>query len=257
MVFFNSGWLRYRLLGLLLVLASSSETAQANWSAGVGSAWGQSPYRGVSSNPNTVPAFISYRGRFAYIRGLEAGVNAWGRGGSWGGLEASLLVSGRLAGYSSSDSEFLQGMDSRGWSLDGGVGFSGRIHAHQFSVKAVHDLLNKHQGYELSGSYRYAIPMTDQLTLSPGFALYWQSSDLVDYYYGVTEAEAQRTGYTAYRAGSGWKPSLSLGLDYVVSPKFSILAAGRLRKLPDSVVASPLVGRDYVAGVFAAVMYRF
>lgn len=243
--------------GWLLGWALLTSPAQANWGLGVGSAWGQSPYQGVGSNPNTVPALISYRSRFAYIRGLEAGVNVWGQGGAWGGIEASLLVSGRLAGYRSSDSGFLEGMERRGWSLDAGVGLAGRIDAHQFSLQAVHDVLDKHQGYELRGSYRYALPLTEQLQISPGIALYWQSADLVNYYYGVKETEARGDERPPYEAGSGWKPSLSLSLDYAFSPQLSLMTAGRVRKLPDSAASSPLVDRDLVAGVFTALIYRF
>ncbi|SFB97799.1 outer membrane protein [Marinospirillum celere] len=240
--------------GLLLMPVMAS----ADWSAGVGAAQGQSPYQGISSNPNTIPAFVSYRGRFAYIRGTEAGINAWGAGGSWGGVQASVLVSGRLAGYSSSDSSYLAGMDSRGWSLDGGVGFSGRVNSHQFSVKAVHDLLDKHQGYELSSTYSYGFEVTDKLRVSPGVGLSWQSADLLDYYFGVTESEANPAiGRIAYQVDSGWEPSVSLNIMYAFTPRTSLMVAGRTRKLPSSVVASPLVDREYVTGVFAALLYRF
>lgn len=245
-------------LMLILTFFLLPVTAEANWSTGIGAAQGQSPYRGVSSNPNTIPVFVSYRGRFAYIRGTEAGINTWGTGGSWGGVQTSLLVNGRLAGYSSSDSGYLAGMDRRGWSLDGGVGFSGRIQNHQFSVKAVHDLLDKHQGYEFSSSYSYGFEVTEKLRLSPGVALSWQSSALLDYYFGVTEAEEnQAIGREAYQVGSGWEPSITLNLLYAFTPATSLMVAGRTRKLPSSVVASPLVDREYVTGVFVALMYRF
>ena len=243
---------------LLVLIGIMSPAAMASWSAGIAATQGQSPYKGVATNPNTIPAFISYRGRFAYIQGLEAGINAWGTGGAWGGLQASVLVSGRLAGYSSSDSQFLAGMDNRGWSLDGGVGFSGRYNGHQFAIKAVHDLLDKHQGHELSGSYSYAFQVTEQLSVRPGVALIWQSANLLNYYYGVTEAEVRKDiGRTAYQADAGWKPSLTLNLSYALTQKDSLMLAARTRRLPDSVVDSPLVDREYVTGVFVAYLRRF
>ncbi|MDR9468352.1 MipA/OmpV family protein [Marinospirillum sp.] len=243
-------------LFMLMVLFLTPVTAKANWSAGVGAAQGQSPYRGVSSNPNTIPGFVSYRGRFAYIRGLEAGINAWGTGGSWGGVQASVLVKGRLAGYSSSDSSYLNGMESRDWSLDGGLGFSGRVNGHQFAIKGVHDLLNKHQGYEFSSSYSYGFKVTEKLRLSPGVALSWQSSELLDYYFGVTESEA-RSDRREYQVDSGWEPSITLNTLYSFSQKTSVMIAAKTSRLPDSVVDSPLVNREWVTGVFAALMYRF
>ena len=252
---FFSWSLCWLVFGLALGLPAQ---VGANWSAGVAASHGQSPYRGVSSNPNTIPAFISYRGRFAYIQGLEAGLNAWGTGGSWGGLQASLLVSARMAGYSSRDSQYLQGMSNRGWSLDGGVGFSGRVHNHQFSVKAVQDLLAKHQGYELSGSYSYGFQVAESLRISPGMGLIWQSTDLVNYYYGVNAEEARLDlQRPAYQAGAGWKPSLTLNLLYDLSDHSSLMLAGRTRWLPKSAADSPLVARDRVSGVFVAYLYRF
>jgi outer membrane protein len=241
---------------LTLVFVLTPAIASANWSAGVGAAQGQSPYRGVSSNPNTIPAFVSYRGRFAYIRGLEAGINAWGTGGSWGGVQASVLIKGRLAGYSSSDSRYLNGMESRDWTLDGGLAFSGRFNGHQFAIKGVHDLLNKHQGYEFSSNYSYGFRVTEKLSLSPGVALSWQSSELLDYYFGVTPQEA-RSDRPAYQVDSGWEPSITLNTLYSFNRKTSVMIAAKTSRLPDSVTDSPLVNREWVTGVFAALMYRF
>ncbi|WP_162299708.1 MipA/OmpV family protein [Marinospirillum perlucidum] len=236
----------------------ASLPAAANWSAGVGGALGQSPYRGVSTNPNTIPAFVSYRGRFAYLRGIEAGINAWGTGGEWGGVQASVLVKGRLAGYESSDSWYLHGMEDRDWSIDGGVGFSGRVNGHQFSVQLITDLLDKHQGQEIGTSYSYGFKITPKLRMSPGVSLSWQSSDLLSYYYGVRaeEADASRERW-AYQADAAWVPSLNLNTIYSFNQSHSIMLVASSTRLPDEVTASPLVSREWVSGGFFAYLYRF
>jgi MipA family protein len=238
---------------------STPMLAQPQVGAGIGFSHGQSPYRGVSGNPNTIPAFISYEGEKGYFRGIEAGYYLWQTGDRRSNLTLSALVSGRLEGYRSTDSLYLQGMDTRGWSLDGGLGLVWRQGLHQYSLKAVTDLLGKHQGQEVSAGYAYRIPISRDLSLMPNAGVSWMSADLLDYYYGVADSEEDLTlspQRKAYAVDAGWQYSLGINLNYRLNPRTSLLLSTRTRWLPDSVSDSPLVARDQITGVFGAIIFR-
>ncbi|SFX33893.1 MipA/OmpV family protein [Marinospirillum alkaliphilum] len=247
------------LSGLLLLALCGNASAQTSVGAGIGFSQGQSPYRGVSGNPNTIPAFISYEGEKGYFRGIEAGYYLWQTGDRRSNLTLSALVSGRLEGYRSSDSLYLQGMATRGWSLDGGLGLVWREGMHQYSLKAVTDLLGKHEGQEVSAGYAYRIPISRELSLTPNAGISWMSADLLDYYYGVRDSEVH-TGLTpertAYQVDAGIQYTVGVTLAYQLNTTTSLLLSTRTRWLPDSVSDSPLVARDQISGVFGAIIFR-
>lgn len=240
---------------LLLALTLGQTSAFANVGAGIGFAQGQSPYRGVDSNPNTIPGFITYEGKKAYLRGIEAGYYLWGSGDRQRSYRVALLASGRLEGYHASDSDYLQGMDTRRWSLDGGLGFVARQGFHQLTLKAVTDLLGRHEGQEVNASYGYRLMLSRKLVVTPSVSLSWMSADLLDYYYGVTTAESYALR-PAYQADAGWQPSLGLTGFYSITPRTSLMLAARTRWLPASATDSPLLDRDQISGVFGAIMFR-
>lgn len=252
--------MRYQagMIVLLLTLTLGQTTAFANVGvgAGIGFSQGQSPYKGADSNPNTIPAFIAYEGEKGYLRGIEAGYYLWKTGDHRRSYRLALLASGRLEGYHASDSDHLQGMETRRWSLDGGLGFVARQGFHQLTLKAVTDLLGKHEGQEVSASYGYRWMINSKLAITPSASLSWVSADLLDYYYGVTQSES-RPWRSAYSADAGWQPSLGVTGTYSVTPRTSVMLATRTRWLPASATASPLVDRDHISGIFAAIMLRF
>lgn len=242
---------------ILLSTASFQASAQTGWGAGVGAAKGQSPYQGVRDNPNTIPAFVTYEGKKGYFRGIEAGYYIWQQGDHSNRLSLSLLASGRMEGYHSSDSSYLRGMDERTWSLDGGLGLSWRQGKHSYSLKATTDLLGKHEGQEISAGYSYVIPISQRLMLIPTAQASWLSGNLLDYYYGVQDKEINLAlDRTAYQAGADLQYSAGFNLMWQPAERFSVLMMARTRWLPDSVTDSPLVDRNAISGVMAAVIFR-
>lgn len=230
--------------------------AQAQFSAGIGFSASQSPYQGVSSNPNTIPAYVNYQGQRLYLRGTELGFALWQQGDRQQALSLNVIASGRLAGYHASDSAFLTGMATRRWSLDGGLALSGRYQQHLFSIKAVHDLLDHHQGYEVNGYYGYLLRLHPRWAITPGFNLSWQSDDLVDYYFGVRPEEA-RNERAAYQAAGGLESQVSLMSLWQVSERQQLIAIARVRYLASEVRKSPLVDRRHTSGVFLGYILSF
>lgn len=83
----------------------------------------------------------------------------------------------------------------------------------------------------------------------------WQSSDVVNYYYGVTPAEADARG--TYTAGSGVSGIARIDWNYELTERWDLRLLTSYRQLPDEISASPLVDEDKVITVFVGGVYHF
>src|SRR5207302_2500479 len=106
----------------------------------------------------------------------------------------------RFWGYSANDSDALRGMHNRSWSIDAG----GRLIAVRdrdgASFTAVHDILGRHSGDELTAMLFHRTQRGfARAALAAG--LVRDSRNLVNYYFGVRPNEAT-VGRPAYGAGS-------------------------------------------------------
>lgn len=250
--------MRFKVISLLLTSLVASFNLQAQLSIGIAVAHAQSPYHGISSNPNTLPAYINYEGKHGYFRGIEGGLHLWSQGERGKKFTVSALGALRMEGYKASDSDYLRGMDKRQWSLDAGLGTSIELGYNRFSTRLITDTLRRHKGYAASVGYARIIPVTKKFMLVPSGHATWQSSNLLDYYFGVTDKEVNSNlGRDAYKAKGDVQLRTSLLANYDITTNTSLMLVATVRKLPNSVTDSPLVSRDYVSALFAAVTFSF
>ena len=184
---------RVLILSIALTLACYTQAAEKSpWSWGVAVVGSEDVYRDFESRVIPVPLVI-YRGDRLNLYGPYATYDVYRPGN----LTASLILSPVFAGYRESDSPIFEGMDDRGYSMAGGVGLAYRPGRWHLSVNAIHDLLNVYSGYEAAARVSYVIPL-GSVFVEPGIGAEYQSTDYVDYYYGVTDDEARpwRPEYT-------------------------------------------------------------
>jgi outer membrane scaffolding protein for murein synthesis (MipA/OmpV family) len=115
---------------------------------GAGALISTQPYKGVDARIYAVPLF-AYEGKRLYVRGIVGGYRLY----SIGDWSVGPVIQPRFEGYEEQDSPFLNGMDDRDWSLDGGVGTSLLTKYGLFGLSFVTDLLGRHNGQELEFSY--------------------------------------------------------------------------------------------------------
>lgn len=248
--------MRFKVGLLLFISLLVSFNLQAKLGMGVGFVQAQSPYRSVTSNPNVFPAYISYEGDKGYFRGVEGGLHLWKKGERGKSITVSAIGSLRMEGYKVSDSYYFQGMEKRQWSLDMGVGSSIQLGYNRFTTRVVADTLGRHKGYSAGIGYARIIPITKKLMLVPSSHATWQSSNLLDYYFGVTENEASLVR-PAYEAKGSVQLRASFLANYDINPNTSLMLVATARRLPNSVADSPLVTRDYVSTIFGAINFKF
>lgn len=250
--------MRFNRLPLLLIGLAASFNLQAEFGLGVGLSHVQSPYRGVSSSPNTLPAYINYEGKRGYFRGIEGGLHLWSQGERGNKFTISALGALRMDGYKADDSDYLQDMEKRKWSLDAGLGLAVQKGYNRFSARVVADTLRRHKGYSAGVGYAYIMPITRNFILIPAGHATWQSDNLLDYYYGVKTHETNaQLGRDAYQAKGGVQLRTSLAANYQLNPRTSFTLVATVRRLPTNAIDSPLVSREYISALFGAVTFNF
>lgn len=238
-------------LALLIVLASPPAAAQDSQRMGttLGAAgmWQNGLYREVDSSIQAYP-FITWRaGRF-YLRGPGLGVDLWSNE-DWS-LDA--FAQWRFDGYDADDSDFLDGMDDRRESLDAGLEIERDLGAYgRLSLAAKADTLGRSDGQELELQWSYPLRYVEAQVRAR-----WQSDSLVDYYFGVEDAEA-RPGRPAYEPGSGLTWSVGLLSVQPLGKRWLAIVGASVDLLPDSIQDSPIVDASTRTRVFGALAWRF
>ena len=156
-------------------------------------------------------------------------------------------------GFGASDSAQLAGMARRSWTVEGGAQIGRRIGPVYADLFATTDLLDVHGGHELQ--FKLAWPLlVGRVQLVPQLQVNYQSADLVDYYFGVSEAEAA-PGRPAYSPGSAVGYSAYTHLAWRFLPDWYMHFSVALDVVADEIRASPIVDRDTAWRVNLGVAY--
>lgn len=146
-------------------------------------------------------------------------------------------------------------VQDRDWAIDAGVRLHWYQGNHEWTVSAMHDVSDVYKGAQVGAQYRRFIELGEwQLVGSVG--VIWQSSALLDYYYGVdrTDTPDLRLHYTA---SSGITPRIGLSANREITQNWRWLLHFSYQHLPDALTESPLVDKNYRITTFAGVTYRF
>lgn len=91
--------------------------------------------------------------------------------------------------------------------------------------------------------------------ISTSIGAIWQSSEVINYYYGVTAPEADLRG--TYHADAALTPVARLDWNYQLTERWDLRFLANYRQLPDEISASPLINDNKVITVFIGGVYHF
>lgn len=105
---------------------------------------------------------------------------------------------------------------------------------------------------------RLALPLATHHTLSLSLGAAWVNAAYNRSYFGVTPAEALRSGNRAYAPAGGLKEvRASVRWNWALGPSWLLTSSVRLTRLGGDAGASPLVERRTTRTVSSALAYRF
>lgn len=242
---------------LSILLSCTAATAQPpgsrgprnGWSIGVGAISSPEPYIGADDEILVIPVLSVTAGRFSF-RGIGA---AW-KIGEWGDFEAEALLRARFGGFEEEDSPFLEGMEDRRFSADLGLELSWEGERVGVRLVPAMDVLDRSGGAEVALELFTPIQL-GPVRLEPRAGAAWQSSDLVDYYYGVRPGEA-RPGRPAYRPGSTVNGTVGLFAFAPLADRVSLQSFLRFEKLGGEIEDSPIVDDATALTALVGISYR-
>lgn len=231
------------------LLKAAGRDAGSGWLFGAGVAVSDPGYVGYSRQTTPVPLVFYHYGRFFF-----AGVSAGYLLSNGDHYRFSLVVTPQFNRLSASDSPQLAGIQSRQWSLDGGANLDLFGGWGRFNVGVAHDLLDRNNGSSAGMGYHYGFKLGDW-TLAPGLGLHWQSAKLVNYYYGVSPAEAI-PGRPAYSPGAATDPYVDVSLSTAISEHWQFRSFLRYERFASAIHDSPIVARSGSPTIFIGFVYN-
>jgi MipA family protein len=109
---------------------------------------------------------------------------------------------------------------------------------------------------ELSSEIPYEVSKSLSLSLSPTIS--WADTKFTQSYFGVTAAQAARTGFAEFKAKGGIRSvGVSLGANYKIDSNWSANAGASFSQLQGDASKSPLTQKKGQAQIAAGVSYKF
>ncbi len=225
---------------------------------GFGLRLGDSPYRGIDNvasinNDNStdlVPLYL-YEGDRIFFHGTSAGIHLLQ------GQDVSIdaIASYRFDRIEPDADAFFEGIDERRQTVDGGLSINIVQPWGTLTATAVTDLLGRHNGEEYEFTYQMPLAF-NQFQVTPYLSYLYQSSDLIDYYFGVDahETNTQRPLYEP-DGDDFWR--IGINSSYQLTPGWYLHANLGYEELSDSVRDSPLTDSGHNWSGFIGASYQF
>jgi outer membrane protein len=167
-----------------------STSQQSNFLYGVGLTSSSQIYKGYSQRTMLIP-LIGYKDESLTVFGPYISYNIK----TSKQLTLSLKLSPRFQGFDQSDSDVFTGMKKRKNSLDAGAALNYKKGAWRLNLSSMFDILNRSSGYEIKTALS-RLYTVGPVFIEPSISVSVLDSQLVDYYYGVSESEATNTRVT-------------------------------------------------------------
>jgi outer membrane protein len=144
---------------------------------------------------------------------------------------------------------------SRKWAINGGIRAHYFLSKGEWQLTFQQDISNVHKGQQirLEFSHRW---LWHNFRLGFRVGTDWKSARLIDYYYGVSKRDTDLAEWY-FNGKSGWQTYVSLNAQKPINEKWSWLANIGYRKLPNSLIRSPLIEQSNIRNVFLGLAYRF
>lgn len=246
---------------LLLSLVAHDTAAQGRPAAGsaaragLGLAVSDEGYKGLGFKTMLLPGLQVQTPRFS-LRGTSAEYTVTDPSNA--DFSVNLRVDALLQGYKASDAPIFAGMASRKPSVLLGLGAKFLTPVGQLWLETGADATGNSKGLRTEVGLGWRIATDSALgkwSLTPYVSAQNNSAKLVNYYYGVTGAEAA-AGRPAYEVGSATNFNIGMSAMTDLTPSLSLVLGARYRGYGAAIRQSPLVDSGGGFSGNASILYR-
>lgn len=221
------------------------------WGLGIGAGLERLPYAGIDNNKRLLP-LVTYDSEYFRLSGLTA---------DWKFAKTeqfTFALRGKYAladGYKADDAPILDGMDER----KAGFWVGGAATWNADFAKLSLELLGDVSGNSKGTQARLGIERSftaGRFVFTPRASALWADKKYVNYYYGVTGAEATASR-AAYEGKSTVNLQVGLRTAYLLDAHQSLFLDLSATALGKEIKDSPLVDKKTVPAVAIGYLYRF
>ncbi len=244
--------MKYVFIFIIIFSNLFATEAKQKLTIGLGPYIQTQPYKDVDNILLPSPVVFYDDGLF-YVRWSRAGIYFFGdkqENYSWG---FSFTTQPRTYGY---EKDEIKGMQERETTWEGGVAFSAKSQKTYIEIMALTDILDRYDSWILRTEVGYDFEI-GKLSLYPSLIFMYQSSDFLNYYYGVKESETISSGFTQYSPDSGILLGAQTYIKYPFTDKLSTLINIRIDALSQEVTDSPIVKDNYIFSGLVSLIYTF
>jgi len=247
--------MKYLIILLLLFGFLYADEEKQKITIGFGPYIQSQPYQHTADIVVPSPVIFYDNGIF-YIRWSRAGIYFLGNKTedyAWG---ISLTAQPRPNSYKPSDSDSLTGLNEKYSSLEAGLAFSGKIGNAYMETMFLTDVLDRYDSWIAKTEIGYDFKL-GKFNFYPSLIIIYQSSEFINYYYGVSKQESTTSIYDEYFANDGLQVGLQTYIEYPFTDKLSALINIRTDFLSSEVTDSPIVEDNYIYSGLVSLIYTF
>lgn len=223
---------------------------ETRWGLGVGVAVERKPYKGADNKTQLLP-LVFFENR--YVRVFGPGVDV--KLPSAGPVEFALRAEYGGNDYKASDATGLAGMNDRKASVWLGGKALWRNPVADLRAEALFDASGKSSGQRLSLTAEKHLRL-GEFVFMPRLSVQRLDQKYVNYYYGVTAAEAT-AARPAYSGKATTNVELGLRTVYPLAPQQSLMLDISTTQLGSGIKNSPLLDKSSTPSARVAYVYRF
>ncbi len=234
------------------LLASAQEQAPGV-QAGITFGATTGAYAHYDDKPLVVPA-LAWQGKRFYASPGSLGVYLYKEQG----LRVSAVVTPYTLRFKTDDvnDAQLRRLHSRQMSAMAGVSAEYSADWGALSASVKREISGHGGGLESSLYYSYPI-QAGRFTWVPRVGVVHSSARLLDYYYGISDEEALRSGLAAYSPGSATSPGLQIAVSTPLGTKWRATGVVASQWFGDAVKDSPMARRGAQNSAFISLMRAF
>lgn len=207
------------------------------------------PYKGKRTSQSVLPNAF-YDNDRVYIEGDEAGVYLLNDD------QNQIRLNAAYDGSSYDPSGELTGLKRRKWSVMAGGSYMRITPFGGFKAQIGTDVLSRSKGTVATASYLAEINL-GKWSFYPEIGMQWNDAKYNQYYYGVSQSEAQRTGIRAYQPNSNFHPYLGMAANYEISKDWSAFGTFNVDFLTKAQTNSPMIERRTDIYPSIGIKYKF
>lgn len=233
--------------------ASETEEPSSEWGVSGAVILTPAPYKDYDNDVMALP-LVSYEGDRLFWRGLGGGYYLLKDEKHKLSLNAYYM--GLAFDPDDTGVQAMKHLDKRRSTLIAGVGYSYNDSWGTIRTEVSADALGNSNSVLAEVAYLYNFKR-GKATITPGLGVLWSNSSHNNYYYGISNQEASRSGLTHYNADDTVSSYLELSLAYQFNKNWHAFFNGRVTYLGSEIKDSPMVDQSYSPMLITGMHYSF